>query len=61
MENLENSELISQDGLIDPSQLLKSLDNKKANQVKEIKSIGDGLMERNTTKVVTNDGRQLLF
>lgn len=49
------------DGLIDPSQLLQNLETKKSNQIKEIRLGGDGLMERVSKKVVTNDGRELLF
>lgn len=65
MENLNpeqlNPNMIGPDGLMDPNMLLQSMEGQKTNSIKEIKFNGDGLMERVTTKVVTNDGRELLF
>jgi hypothetical protein len=58
MEEQKNTQYSQPDGLINPKNVIQKPINLK--QVKEVKYLEDGLMERSETKVVINDGRELL-
>ena len=58
MEETKNNPNLAPDGLIDPNSIVPKQANLK--QVKEVKYFEDGLIERTETKVIINDGRELL-
>ena len=58
---MENKVKTSSEGLIDPEMLNASNEVKSTNENRKVIKRKDGLFERKSTQVITEDGKQLLM